>query len=68
MSATKIGIVVLIVLGALVALRILRRIQKSRGEEAPPEEVLPCSVCGSYVARTLAQPCGRDDCPFLVKK
>ncbi|MBM3503335.1 MAG: hypothetical protein FJX65_05615 [Alphaproteobacteria bacterium] len=67
-SATKIGIALLLLIAAFYVLRILRRMQKAREELPPPEEVRPCKVCGSYVAQTLSQPCGRGDCPFLAKK
>ncbi|MSO64403.1 MAG: hypothetical protein EXQ85_01130 [Alphaproteobacteria bacterium] len=67
-SLTKVATVVLVILAVLVALRLLGRITQRRSQAQLPEETRPCPACGSYVAHTLATPCGRADCPYLAQK
>jgi hypothetical protein len=33
-------------------------------EQATPEDMAPCRVCGTYVSARGARNCGRADCPY----
>lgn len=58
----------LIVIGVVwfgYRLYVSRKAGRAREDSfAAPEETRPCKTCGSFVAASLARPCGRADCPF----
>jgi hypothetical protein len=58
----------LLVIGAVwfgYRLYLSRKAARERADTfTAPEETRPCKACGSFVAASLARPCGRPDCPF----
>lgn len=78
-SITKLIFTVVVVFAVWQAFKYFNRLQdtrekrarmhdkaaKSQNDAPPPgvEDMVQCSVCGSYVARG-SQPCGQEGCPF----
>ena len=40
--------------------------RKRRARRAAPEDLVQCTICGSYVPAEGGAPCDRPDCPFPI--
>ncbi len=66
-SPSKTALLLLVIAAVWFAYRVYVRGKATREKAASfgaPEDTRPCKACGSFVAASLARPCGRADCPF----
>lgn len=67
LSLSKLTLLILVAGVLFVGFRFYTRGRgrtPAEGERPTPEETRPCKACGSFVAASLARPCGRQNCPF----
>ncbi len=66
-SISKLALLMIVVGIVVIGFRLYTKGRATTGREGgipAPEETRPCKTCGSFVAASLARPCGRADCPF----
>lgn len=67
LSLSKLALLLLVGAALWFGYRLYNRGKSTREKAArfgAPEDTRPCGTCGSFVAASLARPCGRPNCPF----